>query len=190
MDAQYIIGAAHWKQFPPEELPEVAFLGRSNVGKSSLLNCLLGGGRLARTSGKPGCTRLVHFYRIDGRLCFVDLPGYGYAKVPQPMIASWKELVEAYLLERKNLALSILLVDARRGWMEKDLELKSWLEFHNRRHLVVATKMDKLTSNSEQIRGLEAIRCRAGADGTMPFSAITGRGVREIWQAIWKTQKM
>ena len=102
MDAQYIIGAAHWKQFPPEELPEVAFLGRSNVGKSSLLNCLLGGRRLARTSGKPGCTRLVHFYRVDGRLCFVDLPGYGYAKVPQPMIASWKELMEAYLLDGRT----------------------------------------------------------------------------------------
>jgi GTP-binding protein len=189
MDAQYIIGAAHSKQFPPEELPEIAFLGRSNVGKSSLLNCLLGGRQLARTSGKPGCTRLIHFYRVDGRLCFVDLPGYGYARVPQRMIASWKELVEAYLAGRKSLALSILLVDARRGWMEKDLELKNWLEFHNRRHLVVATKIDKLRNQSEQIRGLEAIRRRAGADGTMPFSAVTGRGVREIWQAIWKTQK-
>jgi GTP-binding protein len=187
VDAQYIIGAAHREQFPPEELPEVAFLGRSNVGKSSLLNCLLGGKRLAHTSRKPGCTRLIHFYRVSGQLCFVDLPGYGYAHVPQKTMAEWKQLVEAYLLGRKSLTLSILLVDIRRGWMEKDLELKRWLEFHGRRHLVVATKMDKLRQ-SEQIRGLEALGRHAGAEGLMPFSAVTGRGAREIWQAIWKTQ--
>jgi GTP-binding protein len=189
MDAQYIIGAAHSKQFPPEELPEIAFLGRSNVGKSSLLNCLLGGRQLAHTSRKPGCTKLIHFYRVDGRLCFVDLPGYGFAQVPRQTVAGWKELVEAYLLGRRTLALSVLLVDIRRGWMQKDLELKRWLEFHNRRHLVVATKTDKLKNQSEQMRGMEAIRRFSSGGDAMPFSAITGRGVREIWQAIWKTQK-
>lgn len=185
MQAQYIIGVAHRQQFPPEELPEIAFLGRSNVGKSSLLNCLLGG-ELARTSRKPGCTQLIHFYRVEGRLCFVDLPGYGFARAPQQTIASWKELIEAYLLRRQNLALSILLLDARRGWMEKDLELKRWLELHNRRHLVVATKMDKL-NQSEAVRGLASIRRESGHD-PVPFSALTGRGTREIWQAIWTTQ--
>ena len=187
MDAQYIIGAAHREQFPPEELPEVAFLGRSNVGKSSLLNCLLGGRQLARTSAKPGSTRLIHFYRVNGEFCFVDLPGYGFATVPQQRSAGWKQLIEAYLLDRDSLTLAILLVDSRRGWMEKDLELKRWLEFHNRRHLVVATKIDKL-NQSEQIRNMEALKRQAGAEGPMPFSAVTGRGVREIWQAIWKTQ--
>lgn len=187
LPAEYIIGAAHKKQFPPEELPEVAFLGRSNVGKSSLLNCLLGGRQLAYTSRKPGCTQLIHFYRVDGKFCFVDLPGYGFARVPKQMIAGWKDLIEAYLLDRKNLQLAILLVDVRRGWMEKDLELKRWLEFHNRRHLVVATKMDKL-KQSEESRGLEAIRRQLQDGEPVPFSAVTGRGVREIWQAIWITQ--
>jgi GTP-binding protein len=189
VDAQYIIGAAHRQQFPPEELPEVAFLGRSNVGKSSLLNCLLGGRQLAHTSRKPGCTRLIHFYRVDGSCSFVDLPGYGFARVSKQTIDHWKELIEAYLLERRSLALSILLVDVRRGWMEKDLELLRWLEFHNRRHLVVATKMDKLKNRSEQTRGLEAIRQQIHGGQPVPFSAIDGRGAREIWQAIWITQK-
>jgi GTP-binding protein len=188
LDAEYIIGAAHREQFPPEELPEVAFLGRSNVGKSSLLNCLLGGRQLAYTSRKPGCTRLIHFYRVDGTLCFVDLPGYGFARVSKQTIASWKELIEDYLLRRTKLALSILLVDVRRGWMDKDLELKQWLEFHNRRHLVVATKMDKLKNQSEEIRGLEAIRHQLHGGQPVPFSAVNGRGTREIWQAIWTTQ--
>jgi predicted GTPase len=98
-----------------------------------------------------------------------------------------EELIEAYLLGRKSLALSILLLDVRRGWMEKDLELRQWLEFHNRRYLVVATKTDKLRNRPELHRGLEAIRQVAGHD-PVPFSAVTGEGVREIWQAIWKTQ--
>jgi len=188
LETQYIIGAAHREQFPPEQLPEVAFLGRSNVGKSSLLNCLLGGRQLAHTSRKPGCTRLIHFYRVDGSICLVDLPGYGFARVSKKTAASWRELIEDYLLRRNTLALSILLVDVRRGWMEKDLELKRWLEFHNRRHLVVATKMDKLKNQSEENRGLEAIRHHLHGRQPVPFSAITGRGVREIWQAIWTTQ--
>lgn len=188
METQYIIGAAQREQFPAQDLPEVAFLGRSNVGKSSLLNCLLGGGQAARTSRKPGCTRLIHFYRVDGKLCLADLPGYGFARVSKQTLEGWKELIEAYLLCRKNLTLSILLVDIRRGWMEKDLELKRWLEFHNRRHLVVATKMDKLKNRSEEIHGLDAIRQHTHGGEPVPFSAITGRGAREIWQAIWITQ--
>jgi GTP-binding protein len=187
VEARYIIGAAHREQFPPEQLPEIAFLGRSNVGKSSLLNCLLGSKQLARTSRKPGCTRLIHFYRSEDGFCFVDLPGYGFARVSKQTAQSWKELIEAYLLGRRNLALSILLLDIRRGWMEKDLELKRWLEFHKRRHLVVATKIDKVRSHSELARGLAALR-QTGEQELVPFSAVTGQGVREIWQAIWKTQ--
>jgi GTP-binding protein len=186
IEARYIIGAARQEQFPPEGLPEVAFLGRSNVGKSSLLNRLLGGSRLARTSGRPGCTQLIHFYGVDGRFCFVDLPGYGYAEVSREQSAKWKELVETYLMKRQSLALSLLLLDARRGWMEKDLELKQWLEFHGRRYLVVVTKVDKLKGQSERQRGLAAIGRHS--EESIPFSAVTGQGVREIWQAIWKTQ--
>ncbi len=188
VEVRYIIGAARTDQFPREELPEVAFLGRSNVGKSSLLNRLLGGDRYARTSGRPGSTRLIHFYRVEGEFHFVDLPGYGYAKAPQEMQAGWRRLVESYLLRRGGLALSVLLLDSRRGWMEKDLELRDWLEFHGRRYVVVATKFDKL-NQSERIRGLAAIRgeLRDGVEA-IPFSAVTGQGTKEIWQAIWRTQ--
>jgi len=187
VDAQYIIGAARPEQFPPERSPEIAFLGRSNVGKSSLLNCLAGIERLAKTSSKPGCTRLIHFYRVGDGLRFVDLPGYGYARVSKDMREDWKGLIEAFLL-RESLELAVLLLDARRGWMEKDLQLKQWLEYHNRRHLVVATKFDKLKGQSEQRRGLDAIRRSCGEGEPIAFSAMTGQGVREIWQAILKTQ--
>lgn len=188
MQATYLGGAASPKQFPAEDLPEVAFLGRSNVGKSSLLNCLLEGRQLARISSRPGCTRLIHFYRVGGRFHFVDLPGYGYARVSRDEQLLWKRTIEAYLLERKSLALSILALDARRGWMEPDWELKQWLECHQRHCLVVATKVDKLRSQTEKSRGLAAIGQRCPEGGPVPFSAVTGQGVREIWQAIMNFQ--
>jgi GTP-binding protein len=174
------------EQFPACGLPEIAFLGRSNVGKSSLLNCLTGDSGLAFTSSTPGRTQVINFYKIEDRVQFVDLPGYGYARVPQAMANAWKELIEHYLLHRKALALCVLLLDSRRGWMQKDLELKQWLEFHNRRYLVVATKTDKLKTQKEQRHGMAAIREKTDSE-PLPFSAIQCRGAREIWQAIWKT---
>lgn len=173
-------------QFPDAGLPEIAFLGRSNVGKSSLLNCLVGVSGMAFTSSRPGCTQVINFYRVDDRFHFVDLPGYGYAQVPKEITNQWKELIEQYLLHRDALAMCILLLDARRGWMEKDRELKDWLEFHKRRYLVIATKTDKLRTQKEQHHGMAAIRNETETD-PMPFSAIQCRGVREIWQAIQKS---
>ncbi len=188
--ASLITSAAHARQFPPEEprrLPlEIAFLGRSNVGKSSLLNCLVRQPRLAFTSARPGCTQLINFYRIDDDIHFVDLPGYGYARVSLEERAGWKKLIENYLLERQNLALSFLIIDARRGWMEMDLELKAWLEFHNRRYQVVVTKIDKLKSSNQLKSGLAAIQKEVKDQEPLPFSAVDGRGVREIWQVISK----
>jgi len=181
---EFVTSSASPEQFPAGGLPEVAFLGRSNVGKSSLLNALVGRAGLAFTSSTPGRTQTINFYRIDGKLQFVDLPGYGYARVPRDQAAEWKRLIESYLLHRESLQLCFQILDARRGWMEKDLELKAWLEFHNRRSLVIATKMDKL-NQSELEHGLRAIR-KEGVE-PLPFSATTGRGVREIWQAISKT---
>ena len=186
MDAQFVISAARPEQFPVETLPEIAFLGRSNVGKSSLLNCLTGQKGLAFTSAKPGCTQLANFYRIDGQFHFVDLPGYGYARVPKDIVGQWKQLIEQYLLQRRSLELCFLILDARRGWMDKDLELKQWLEFHNRRYLVIATKTDKLKSQSDQRQGIVAIRSQSPDTEPLPFSAIGCRGAREIWQAISK----
>jgi len=184
MEAEFLVSATRPDEFPAESLPEVAFLGRSNVGKSSLLNALVGREGLAFTSATPGRTQGINFYRVEEGVHFVDLPGYGYAKVPEQIRRSWKQLIENYLGRRKTLELSMLLVDARRGWMEHDLELRKWLEFHRRRFLVVATKTDKLKSRNEYDKNIAAM----AADGCeiLPFSAKTGRGVREIWQAISK----
>jgi len=187
MVAEHIRSAASWHDFPPASLPEVAFLGRSNVGKSSLLNALVGKKGLAYTSAKPGCTQLINFYLIDEKLRLVDLPGYGYAKVPLNVKAQWKGLIDSYLTQRDSLEMAVMLIDARRGWMEPDLELKQWLEHQNLPFVVVATKIDKLSRN-EEYHGLAAMRAKAPDSPLVPFSAVTGRGVREIWQAISKTR--
>lgn len=173
-------------QFPPEELPEVAFLGRSNVGKSTLLNTLTGHKRLAYASSTPGRTQAVNFFRIDGRMMFVDLPGYGYAKAPKAVSREWQKAIEAYLLDRKRLALGVLLLDSRRGWMESDLELKEWMEFHGRPYIVVATKVDKL-NQKERSQSQKAIRERYPDGELIWLSAVSGQGVKELWQTIWKT---
>jgi GTP-binding protein len=184
MNAEFLVSAARPEHFPPEAQPEVAFLGRSNVGKSTLINRLTGVPGLAYTSATPGRTRGLNFYRIDSKIRFVDLPGYGYARVSKQQIDQWKQLIEVYLRGRNTLKLSILLVDGRRGWMEKDLELKRWLEFHRRHYLVVATKVDKL-NRSEYRRQMAAIRDRSPDERAVAFSAVTGEGMREIWQTIW-----
>jgi GTP-binding protein len=184
LQAEFVVSSAKPEKFPSDRLPEIAFLGRSNVGKSSLINTLVGKKGLAFTSNTPGRTQTVNFYRIDDAFYFVDLPGYGYARVPQRLSQGWKELVEHYLQERKYLKFSCLILDTRRGWTEKDLDLKRWLEYHDRQYLVVATKTDKL-NRTELEHGLHAIRQEGVTP--LPFSALTGRGVREIWQAIAKT---
>ena len=185
MDAEFVVSAARPDQFPAESLPEIAFLGRSNVGKSSLLNCLIGKQGLAFTSATPGRTQLINFYRVGGQFHFVDLPGYGFARVPEKVASQWKRLIEHYLLHRRSLELCFLILDARRGWMDKDLELREWLEFHNRRYVVIATKTDKLKGQKEQRQAGE-IRSQTSDSAPLPFSAVRCRGVREIWQAISK----
>ena len=184
MRAEFVTSSAKPEAFPADRLPEIAFLGRSNVGKSSLINALTGQKGLAFTSNTPGRTQTINFYRIDGAFYFVDLPGYGYARVPQQFVVEWKKLIEGYLHNRETLKLSCLILDTRRGWMEKDLDLKRWLEHQGRPYLVIATKTDKL-NQSEQEHGMRAIR-QEGVE-PLPFSAATGRGVREIWQAISTT---
>ena len=192
MEARFIISAARPDQFPNGNgpaLPEVAFLGRSNVGKSSLLNALIGTPGLAFTSSRPGCTQLINFYRIGDAMVFADLPGYGFARVPPERKQEWKRLIDAYLQQRKPLALCVILLDARRGWMDSDLELKEWLEFHGRPYVVAATKTDKLKSQSEQYRSGKALREHYPDGQLVMVSATTGRGVKELWQAIWRIKE-
>jgi GTP-binding protein len=186
--SEFALSASGPEQFPGQEYPEIAFLGRSNVGKSSLINALLGQKGLAYTSNKPGCTQAINFYRVDNSYYFVDLPGYGYARVSKDRTLEWKKLIESYLLEREVLDLCILVLDSRRGWMEKDLDLKRWLEAHGKPYLVVATKVDKL-NQSERQRSLASLS-KDAAEPVLSCSAVTGRGVREIWHAmITKTRR-
>ncbi|MBZ2176572.1 MAG: ribosome biogenesis GTP-binding protein YihA/YsxC [Acidobacteriota bacterium] len=181
--AEFILSTTIPEQYPKGHTPEVAFLGRSNVGKSSLLNCLAGSKKLAFTSSQPGRTQSINFFRIGGEFLFADLPGYGFAKVPLEIKNAWQAMVETYLLRRETLGLCVLLLDSRRGWMEHDRNLREWLDHHQKRYLVVATKTDKL-NQSELHHGLAAIRKEIPGGALVPFSAVTGQGAREIWQAI------
>jgi GTP-binding protein len=184
LKSEFVVSSGKPETFPSDGLPEVAFLGRSNVGKSSLINALVGQHRLAFTSNTPGRTQTINFYRVDEAWYFVDLPGYGYARVPASMAAHWRVLIEQYLQYRETLRLSCLVLDVRRGWTENDLQLKRWLEHYGRPYVVVATKTDKLNQRDQE-HGLRTIR-KEGVD-PLPFSALKGRGMREIWQAIAKT---
>ena len=186
--AEFLLSAVRPEHFPEPGLPEVAFLGRSNVGKSTVLNTLTGHKNLAFSSSTPGRTQAVNFFRVDERYLFVDLPGYGYARAPKSVTAGWQGVIESYLLNRQSLALSILLVDARRGWMGPDLQLREWLEHHQRRYLVVATKVDKL-NQKEKNESQRAFRTHYPEGDLIWFSGLTGQGVKEIWQAIRKTAK-
>jgi GTP-binding protein len=146
----------------------------------------LTGQKLAFTSNTPGRTQAVNFFQVEDRLMLVDLPGYGYAKVPKSLSRGWQEVIDRYLLERPVLRLCVLLVDARRGWMENDLQLKQWIEFHGKAYVVVATKVDKL-NQKERSASQKDIR-RAYPDGPLVwFSGLTGQGVKELWQTILKT---
>lgn len=185
--AEFLLSATRPDHFPPPGLPEIAFLGRSNVGKSTLLNTLTGRPRLAFSSSTPGRTQSVNFFRVDDRFLFVDLPGYGYAKAPVAVVNSWKGVIDSYLRERTTLALCVLLVDARRAWMDPDLQLKDWLDYHQRPYLVVATKVDKLNQKEKNL-SQKAFRNHYPDGDLIWFSGPTGQGVKEIWQAIWKTQ--
>jgi GTP-binding protein len=176
---------AHW---PRGVLPEIAFLGRSNVGKSSMMNSLLGVKGLARTSSTPGRTQALNFFLINRRFHFVDLPGYGYARVPRDVRESWGEIVSNYLAKRESLVLSIQIVDSRHEPTKLDLQLLEWLAAFNKPRLTVATKSDKLSQN-ELRKNLEHTRKVLNAQGgseskVVAYSAVTGRGREEVWRAI------
>ena len=181
--AEFIKSAFAEQDWPRDRLPEIAFLGRSNVGKSSLINSLLGTKGLARTSSTPGRTQALNFFLINKRFRFVDLPGYGYARAPKEVRDSWSEMVTSYLAKRDRLVLSIQIVDSRHEPTKLDLQLREWLQFYEKPLLTVATKSDKLSAN--ELRKSVARARHALGDGNFTvYSAVTGRGRDEVWRII------
>ena len=187
--AEFVKSAFEEAQWPRASLPEVAFLGRSNVGKSSLINSLLGVRGLARTSGMPGRTQALNFFAVNRRFYFVDLPGYGFARVPRSVRESWGRVVTNYLANRESLVLSIHIVDSRHEPTTLDVQLREWLVANAKPFLTVATKSDKL-SQIELQRNLARARQVLGAAAGGPdeeilaYSAVTGRGRDRVWRII------
>lgn len=181
--AKFVAAAQSPDSFPKDSRPEIVFIGRSNVGKSSLINSLLGVKGLARTSSTPGRTQSINFFLINDEFYFVDLPGYGYAKTSKENRRAWGKLIDKYLAQREQLVLSILIVDARHEPSPLDLQMKSWLQHYGIPYLAVSTKVDKLSSNerwkfrrrSEQILDTERV---------IPYSSLTGEGANQVWDEI------
>ncbi len=186
ISAEFVKSAVKDKDYPAGELPEVALAGRSNVGKSSLLNKLLNRKKLARTSKTPGRTRMINFFLVNGCFRLVDLPGYGYARVSFRERESWRKMVESYLKSSKNLRGMVLLVDSRHPPTTLDVQMYNWLKFYRISTVVVGTKADKL-SRSRLINSLETISKTlpiSDQDPLVPFSAETGLGRKELLEII------
>jgi GTP-binding protein len=181
--AEFLKSSFQLADWPLGQMPEIAFMGRSNVGKSSLINSLLSVRGLARTSSTPGRTQSLNFFLVNGRFRFVDLPGFGYARVPKAIKSSWGEMVSSYLAKREQLVLSIHIVDSRHEPTTLDLQLHEWLEHSSKPRLIVATKSDKL-SNNELKESLGRVKRVFSEDRIIPFSAKTGRGGSDIWRTI------
>jgi GTP-binding protein len=186
--SRFVIAAVDPAQFPAPAAPEIAFLGRSNVGKSSVINSLLGT-KIAKTSSTPGRTRTINFFEVrwPGRprpdLVFADLPGYGYAKLPREVSAEWPKFIEPYLEERPNLALCVVLADVKVPPQPSDKQLIEWLQAKQRPFLVVATKADRLSGNT--LRHATQQLCAAlGVERVLPFSAKSRQGRDELWREI------
>jgi len=181
--AEFLKSAFKEADWPRDAKPEIAFLGRSNVGKSSLINSLLAVHGLARTSSTPGRTQALNFFEINNQFRFVDFPGFGYARVPKEIKSSWGEMATTFLAMRRQLVLSIHIVDSRHEPTKQDLQLHEWLEESNKPQLTVATKSDKL-SNNELRNNLGRIARVLNVDSVMAYSAKSGRGREELWRAI------
>lgn len=186
VSADYVTSAVKPEQYPAPDRPEIAFAGRSNVGKSTLLNTLLRRNGLAKTSKTPGKTRTVNFFNVNDRLYFVDLPGYGYARVSKSMKKAWSAAISSYLFGRETLRMAVHLVDSRHEPMARDEELLDLLERAEVPTLVLATKVDKLKA-SQRAKNLALIRegLGLGEDAlVLPCSAVTREGIGELWRVI------
>ena len=182
--AEFLLSASTTRQFPAETLPEIAFAGRSNVGKSTLINSLLNRKKLVKTSSTPGKTQLINFFKINDQFYFVDLPGYGYAKVPESVRRKWQNLVEAYLSERKTLRNVVLIIDCRHNPTLQDRQLLDWLEYYQRPSLIVASKIDKLKRGQIQ-KNLQKIKHYLSIESPPLGHSSMQHGRREeIWKKL------
>lgn len=186
--AEFVKSAVWPPQYPSATMPEIAFVGRSNVGKSSLINALVGRKSLAKTSNTPGRTQLINFFTVNNRLFFVDLPGYGFARVPQSVKKDWGDMIETYLRERRNLALVIFILDIRRDPGKEDLSLRDWLDHYRIPCAAILTKSDKLSNHQalQQKKLIEKAMGKGASGNTILFSAKTRKGTEELWQFIEK----
>jgi GTP-binding protein len=184
---QFLLSALAAAQFPAPSVLEIAFLGRSNVGKSSLLNALVGE-KAAKVSQTPGRTRAINFFLVldesrRAKRIFADLPGYGYAKISKSISAEWPKFIEPYLAERATLALCVCLVDSNIPPQPGDRQLLGWLRAEDRAFVVAATKIDRLSGN-QRTRNLAALKKGLEIEEILPVSAKTGYGIKELWARI------
>ncbi|HEY0253833.1 MAG TPA: ribosome biogenesis GTP-binding protein YihA/YsxC [Kofleriaceae bacterium] len=186
VNATFVTSAAKPTDFPPGTLPEFAVVGRSNVGKSSLINALVGHNGLARTSRTPGRTRLLNWFNIDGKFHLVDLPGYGYAEVNKDMRESWRPLIETYLGARTVLAGVLLLIDVRRGVQDEELDFIPWLAEKAIPVVVALTKADKLPKHKRSLEVMKVKKDLSLKRDPIAVSALDGDNVAQVWNAMAK----
>ncbi len=191
VDIQFLLSVHSLSQLPPPSLPEIAFAGRSNVGKSSLMNTLVGRKSLVKVSGRPGKTQGLNFFEVADKVYLVDLPGYGYAKVAKGMQDNWQALITAYLESRKTLCCVVVILDLRHEAKEYDTQLLGWLRERNIPFLPVYTKMDKLSGN-ERIKNARILDAGHAIDPKQRilFSAVTGQGKEELERALASFSKV
>jgi len=183
--AEFVTSAVKPSQYPPAVLPEIAFAGRSNVGKSSLINTLVNRKRLVKTSSTPGRTQLINFFNINEKFSFVDIPGYGYAKVPASVKKKWGPMIETYITTRKTLKGVVLIMDLRRTPGPEEMNMLDWLNHYDIPSVPVLTKSDKL-SKTRQKKQLKEISntLSAGKDNFILFSAKSRQGKDAVWDAV------
>ncbi len=183
--AEFVKSAVKPNHYPADDLPEIAFAGRSNVGKSSLINTLLNRKRLVKTSRTPGRTQLINFFLINQAFSFVDLPGYGYAKVPESVRKSWGPMIETYLSTRPVLRGVVLIMDIRRTPGLQETNFIDWLHYYNNPSILVLTKVDKLSkTNRIKQRLANANALGVDVDDLILFSATSRQGKEAVWSAI------
>ncbi len=185
--AEFVTSAVKPSQYPPAVLPEIAFAGRSNVGKSSLINTLVNRKRLVKTSSTPGRTQLINFFNINEEFSFVDIPGYGYAKVPPSVKKTWGPMIETYITTRKTIKGVVLIMDIRRIPRLEEMNMLDWLNHYDIPSVPVLTKSDKLskTRQQKQLREI-ANTLSADKDNLILFSAKSRQGKDEVWGAVKK----